>query len=177
MKLDFSIPKTRHFIKASVLVAVVFVIPTGWLAYHFICNPYGGIGGGAAHVYNVRSGDLDRARDKSSIQLALELYKEKNLHYPERLQELLENNYIDSKKITDPITNEVYVYVLWKDGEDYVIKIPFGTLPSTVDFDRHLMKARKSSMEKRLKNDLDGVVSGINCNDPIYCAGKDTYPR
>lgn len=170
IKPKFSIPT---ILKIATLI--LMSIPIGWLIYTFFINPYSGIGGGAAHIYAQRSGERERTRELHDIRLSIELYLDKTGGYPEQLQDLVNEGFIIDQTIKDPITNEIYKYTK-RDGEkDYIIQIPFGKLPANINFSRDFLKSMDFFLKQRLENDEDGVISGINCDDPLYCASSNKF--
>ena len=52
----------------------------------------------------------------------------------------------------DPISSNHYYYTAQSDGNGYVIG-----------------SRLENENSSALKGDVDGMVRGVNCNDPVYC--------
>ena len=85
------------------------------------------------------------------IQLALELYfDDKGGLYPASLLEL-EGKFMPTPP-RDPATGALYFYGLSSDRQNYVVGAK--------------LEDRNNS---ELLKDADGLIHGIDCNDPVYC--------
>lgn len=157
-----------HPIKIGAVVILVSLL-LGLVYFFIFGDPYGGIGGGAAHLYVQRSGDKDRDRDMMNIRLFLEMYKDKYGAYPTDLRKLVDEKLTQEERIEDPVTKDIYQYALSNDAGDYILAIRYGVLPAGLKLNRYLKAAGEDLMARKLQNDLDGTLYGVNCDDPIYC--------
>ncbi|MCI0542498.1 hypothetical protein L0Y69_01935 [bacterium] len=151
----------------SFLVLGVLILFLSYLYYAMVINPYGGIGGGAAHIAS--GGDRRRHNDLRGLQLSLELYLDKNEKYPSSLSELAPD--FISKVPTDYATNEPYDYRVSADQKTYVLKTIFGGHEQTCRDEHYLSKHNIFLGYLNREPDLDGNILGLDCNDPAYCIG------
>jgi len=98
----------------------------------------------------ISSKDDRRIGDLRQIPIALEMYFDDNKTLPESLSELEPKYFPTVPK--EPTTNQLYEYHVIEGGKSAVIKVVLD-----------------NKNYSTLKNDIDGVVSGINCDDPAYC--------
>ena len=140
--------------KAFTLIELLIVVSIiGLLASTVLV----GLGG-----FRTRGRDARRISDLRETQQALELYYQKNNKYPvingsdswASLKTTLINAGIGVTTISnDPLyPDRTYKYGVSSDQQEYV-------LAATLEDTNH----------PALKNDTDGVVYGINCDDPVYC--------
>lgn len=102
-----------------------------------------------------RSGTRDtrRVTDIRLIALALENYYDANKTYPPSLSALIPD-YLKSIPV-DP-----------SDGSNYV----YGTTACKPAAQRYVVGKKLENIDTpALAADADGVICGINCNDPVYC--------
>jgi prepilin-type N-terminal cleavage/methylation domain-containing protein len=111
--------------------------------------------------FRSRGRDARRVADLREVQNSLELYYLKNGNYPasnnwDDLRSLLVNDAIGITIVpNDPLSdssNMSYSYGYSADKQGYV-------LSSTLE----------DVYNSSLKDDIDGIVYGIDCADPIYC--------
>lgn len=55
---------------------------------------------------------------------------------------------------------------LSNDGQQYVLAAILEN-----------MNGEHRNLEALQKEDLDGIILGIDCNDPVYCIDKDYFMR
>jgi len=151
----------------SFLVLGILITFFSYFYYAIVINPYGGIGGGAAHVAS--GGDRRRHNDLLSLQLSLELYLDKNNQYPDSLSKLVPE--FIGKVPTDFATNDPYDYRVSADSKTYVLKTIFGGHQQTCRNEHYLSKHNIFLDDLDREPDLDGNVLGLDCNDPAYCIG------
>ncbi|OGY39342.1 MAG: hypothetical protein A2418_01595 [Candidatus Brennerbacteria bacterium RIFOXYC1_FULL_41_11] len=102
--------------------------------------------------------DTRRIADLRNTQNALEIYFNANTEYPsstdwDSLETELINADIGVKKLPrDPLLSRSYEYAVSGDGLHYV-----------------LMAGLESQDSQALREDSDGVVYGVSCEDPSYC--------
>ncbi|MDO8504902.1 MAG: type II secretion system protein GspG [Candidatus Liptonbacteria bacterium] len=92
------------------------------------------------------SNDVLLAVDLDQIQKALDIYSSKFGRYPDTLQEGL--GALDDKTSR----GNKYEYAPNPDKTDYVLGTVFDD--ATISL---------------LKTDSDGIIYGVDCNDPVYC--------
>ncbi len=139
--------KKGGFTLVEVLIVVAII---GLLASVILV----GLGG-----FRARGRDARRIADLREVQNGLELYYTKNNSYPPaggswaNLTAALQQAEIGITQIPhDPLyPKKNYVYGVSDDGHSYVVG------------------AELESDNTGLADDIDGIVYGVNCNDPVYC--------
>jgi hypothetical protein len=161
--------KNRSLIKKIItfLALGALVLLLSHLYYGAVINPYGGIGGGVAHIAS--GGDGRRASDLRSLQLSLEFYLDKHNQYPDSLAKLVPD--FVKNVPTDYATNAPYDYRTSVDQSTYVLKTVFGTHKQTCRDEHYVSKHNVVLNYLKRAPDLDGNVLGLDCNDPAYCIG------
>lgn len=158
------ISRVKRFALSLLLLSVGVII-----GFFILTDPYSGIGGGWAHVYFQRSGDQDRNRDVHSITLAAELHRDEVGRYPTHLSELG----LEPESIIDVITNREYEYAVSADGQSFVVKALMGNHPAASTCQEKMYYRKIQDINgTNLMIDLDGIVLGLNCDDPAYCMGN-----
>ena len=111
--------------------------------------------------FRSRGRDARRVADLREVQNSLELYYLKNGNYPasnnwDDLRSLLINDAVGITIVpNDPLSNSSdmsYSYGYSSDKQGYV-----------------LSAALEDIYNSSLKDDIDGIVYGVDCADPIYC--------
>ncbi len=123
-----------------------------------------GLGG-----FRARGQDARRIADTRQVQNALELYYNKCGYYPggatagtcnttnpttwADVQSTLVNAQIGVTSVSnDPIPGQNYVYGVSVNRQNYVVGATLG-----------------DANDASLRQDVDGTVNGVDCNDPVYC--------
>ncbi len=109
-------------------------------------------------AFRVAARDRERIAELEEIQATLRLYNLKQQSYPADLLELIEAG-IGVKDIPkDPFSpKQEYQYAASEDGKGYI-----------------LLAVLEDVSNEKLKEDLDGVMNGLNCDDRPsynYCVG------
>lgn len=104
------------------------------------------------------SDDTLRRVDLKQTQLALEIYLDHYDKYPDSLEELVHTGVLP-RVPTDPKNSGTYFY-------EY-------TVNSTTHQDYVLRALLNDEEHPVLGVDLDGVVLGQDCSDPVYCVGPE----
>jgi len=103
--------------------------------------------------------DARRISDLRQVQSGLELYYNKNGSYPTgitswgQLVTTLTGAGIGISNVpVDPTNNSTYYYRYASDGTSYVLGAQL-----------------EDTNNPRLNDDVDGIVLGLSCDDPVYC--------
>lgn len=102
--------------------------------------------------------DARRISDLRQVQNGLELYYNRNGAYPtgtswDQLSATLINAGIGISNVpSDPTNNTTYYYRYGSDGASYVLGAQL-----------------EDTNNPRLNDDVDGIILGVDCNDPVYC--------
>ena len=103
--------------------------------------------------------DARRISDLRQVQNGLELYYNRNGSYPTgitnwgQLANTLTRAGIGISNIpVDPTNNSTYFYRYGSDGTSYVLGARL-----------------EDTNNPRLRDDVDGNVLSVDCNDPVYC--------
>lgn len=102
--------------------------------------------------------DIQRAANLKQMVTAMEIYYLDNLNYPivggvsslERSDSMLSQlrEYLN----TIPTEKENYDYQDFNSGQNYILKVNLKDINSP-----------------QLQDDIDGLIQGVDCNDPAYC--------
>ncbi len=101
----------------------------------------------------------DQIATVQQISLAARLYFEDHGIYPQKL-DTLASVYLPS--VPQPISGEPYLYAPLARGAGYVVGAKL-LLPKSCSY---IFEERHSDV---LGDDIDGIVSGVACDDPVYC--------
>ena len=110
----------------------------------------------SVNVKRGASDDLARVVGLKQIKVALEIYFDYNGKYPDTLEELMQAQILTQMPV-DPKSSDLYFYknIINTDlDQSYVLSAQF-----------------ENEDYPALNVDIDGVVFGHNCEDPIYCVG------
>lgn len=116
------------------------------------------------------SHDGRRAADIKQISTGLELYHQARKEYPPvepgcQNTDVLGDYFVPNWTPKMPQERFIsdghppYQFAISSDGDSFVVKATFYEQRSKLD-------------QKRLDEDLDGIILGCNCDDPNYCVGS-----
>ncbi|MDO8471493.1 MAG: hypothetical protein Q7S49_02705 [bacterium] len=100
-----------------------------------------------------RDRDLMRTIDISQIQQGLELYFTARALYPQSLLEI-EGEFLPTVP-RDPVSGSLYDYAVSANRTGYALGAR--------------LEDPSSSLLSADVGDTDGIIYGVDCNDPVYC--------
>ena len=106
--------------------------------------------------------DGQRVSRFSQVQNILREFHEQGGKYPATLKEIIR----EEAYYKDPYTNEPYDYIQTENGDSYLLRTTLKYAPSSPRCYHRFHYPERVLFDEK---ELDGVVMGLNCDDPAHC--------